>query len=252
MGSPIRQLTPAGLDSAIAVEPTASFSTRSSSALIAEVRRVGALMSKDAVLFKAKGISDDFLDTSEPLAQKLEHVETEWMSAIFMSSNLSREWLDLRTQGVELVQNTLSHYRVAFIEPPAQQKELATLGKVKNNGNLVLLLKKLSKLGRLNLALVGAVGVTEEMLSNMTALSNQLAVRLAKNRRSASKEVKTKREQTKSFAERWLQTVRKFGKLACKENPERASLYSDTRVRLVGKKANSSPATSAVEPKQAA
>ena len=225
---PVRSVTVASLQTAIASEQIEHSTTRPTESLSGEVRRLGVNMEDDAVALEAKGLSKDFMATSEPLALALEQSDSSWTMAHFGDTNILSQWTALKPGGIVARDELYDHLDAAFCDNPEKMTALVAIGESDVNEELLIEISRLVKLGRENLSLLQSVGYDAAKLDSTEAIGHQLSAIYAQSRPGSDpKEEKILLEQTKNFAMRWIKTVRKFGKLANRDNPERQQAYHD-------------------------
>ncbi len=216
----------------------------------AEVRRIGHLMEQDKEKFLAVHVPESWFETPEALALLLEGSDGHWSGVKHLNPAMEA-WQGVASSIYDRREQLLVPFSVAFNGRADLIGVLDAIHARHGYKKMLIDITRLVELGRLNSALLTAVGFDLADLDAAEAFVHECATLYADSRHDGTRRPEAiARDKAKAYAEDWLQEARKLGKKVNRGDAGRVGAYADSyqRIRNKGRDTTATP-PAGIDPK---
>lgn len=195
--------------------------------MVMELYQCGLIFETEGHHFRAKGLSQAFLDCANALAQELKSREEVWVSDRFDKPAAQQQWKAVQESAYSLRKELAEDLALALLDHYEAEQSLKEIRKGKGDADLLLDLSSLIGVARKYGSAVEAAGISQEYLNTAEKRTAELAnlYAEAKIATDQTRALKHARNQSKQFAHEYLKLIRKYASVIYRDQPEKRQLF---------------------------
>lgn len=195
---------------------------------VQEAENLSEWCKADKSLLTQKGLSADLLDALPLRAGACRQAQSLWMKERNMRKEAEQQWSEKSPAAFDLRNELVHGFRFAFRNDASLLGRVDEIAEGDTNADMVQDLNDLAALGRSNLTLLTAIGLTEDLLDKAAASSDEMASILAASNGEhlADNDILLIRNQAYSLLKRAVDEIRSCGKYVFWRTPARLKGYS--------------------------
>lgn len=195
--------------------------------LISELRQFSLLLQQHAADFTSRGLSEEFLNCAELIANELEKRESCWVANRFTPNGDKAQWKKARKEALHLKERLIDQLELALFDDSTALEQLREIKMEKGDELLPFAIDKLTTLAANHAAKAAQVGLTKEQIEEYSTKSDTYVQLFAKADIAPDEvaRVKQARDKARTIAEKYCSLIRYYADRIYRDAPETRKLF---------------------------
>lgn len=184
----------------------------------------------DRQALESSGLDANLIDQLPVRAGACREAQSLWIKERNMRQDAEQQWKEKAPAAFDLRDQLVHAFRFAFRKDESLLSRVAEIAEGDTNSDMVQDLNDLAALGRANLSLLTAIGLSADLLDQASETADQMGALLGatNGERMANNEAMIIRDKAYTYLKQAMDEIRASGKYVFWRNPDRQKGYSST------------------------